>query len=222
MIRKGVEFTLQLIEPGLWKWRFQIGEAVSNGKTRTNLLGLATRRAESRIDRALRKLKIVALDEAESHSVNRRRQSSHMCLNSGELPMKRILVVDDDPLICGAIRAWLEEKGFAVVVADGGEAGLNALRCSTFDLMIIDIFMPHMKGFESVRVFHQRAPTVPLIAISGYVFAEQQTPAPDFLNMALRLGATRCLRKPFTPSTLLSVIAACLLETESRKIRAIV
>jgi len=136
--------------------------------------------------------------------------------------MKRILVVDDDTLICGAIRAWLEQRGFAVVVADGGEAGLSALEGSTFDLMIVDIFMPHMKGFESVRVFHRRAPMVPLIAISGYVFAEQRTPAPDFLNMALRLGATRCLRKPFTPSTLLSVIDACLLESDSRRIRAIV
>jgi CheY-like chemotaxis protein len=136
--------------------------------------------------------------------------------------MKRILVVDDDPLICSAIRAWLEQSGFVVVVADGGEAGLSALDSSTFDLIIIDIFMPHMNGFESVRVFHRRAPAVPLIAISGYVFAEQRTPAPDFLSMALRLGAMRCLRKPFTPSTLLSVIEACLLESESRRIRAIV
>jgi hypothetical protein len=48
-----------------------------------------------------------------------------------------------------------------------------------------------MRGFESVRVFHQRTPTAPLIAISGYVFAEQRIPAPDFLRMALELGATR-------------------------------
>jgi CheY-like chemotaxis protein len=131
--------------------------------------------------------------------------------------MKRILVVDDDPLICSAIRAWLEERDFAVFVADGGETGLNALDSATFDLMIIDIFMPHMRGFESVRVFHQRAPTVPLIAISGYVFAEQRTPAPDFLSMALELGATRCLRKPFTPKTLLTVIDMCLQESDALK-----
>lgn len=136
--------------------------------------------------------------------------------------MKRILVVDDDPLICSALRVWLEASGFAVVVADGGATGLNALACSSFDLMIVDIFMPHMNGFESVRVFHQRAPAVPLIAISGYVFAEQRTPAPDFLNMALRLGATRCLRKPFTPSTLLRVIDACLLDSGLEKTSAVI
>jgi CheY-like chemotaxis protein len=79
--------------------------------------------------------------------------------------VKRVLVVDDDPLDCSAIRVWLEERGFSVFVADGGETGLGALDSSTFDLMIVDIFMPHMHGFESVRVFHQRAPAGPLIAI---------------------------------------------------------
>jgi CheY-like chemotaxis protein len=135
--------------------------------------------------------------------------------------MKRILVVDDDPLICAAIRAWLEQSGFAVIVADGGETGLRALDSSTFDLMIVDIFMPHMRGFESVRVFHQRAPEVPLIAISGYVFVEQRTPAPDFLKMALELGATRCLRKPFTPKTLLTVIDQCLAESAVLKLKVV-
>jgi CheY-like chemotaxis protein len=135
--------------------------------------------------------------------------------------MKRILVVDDDPLICAAIRAWLEESGFAVFVADGGQTGLDALDSSTFDLMIVDIFMPHMRGFESVRVFHQRAPMVPLIAISGYVFVEQRTPAPDFLRMAIELGATRCLRKPFTPKTLLAVIDQCLSESEAFKLKVV-
>lgn len=146
---------------------------------------------------------------------------SQMCLGLGQAAMKRILVVDDDPLICSAIRAWLEDSGFAVFVADGGETGLRALDGSTFDLMIVDIFMPHMRGFESVRVFHQRAPTVPLIAISGYVFVEQRTPAPDFLRMALELGATRCLRKPFTPKTLLTVIDQCLSESGALEFKVV-
>jgi CheY-like chemotaxis protein len=128
----------------------------------------------------------------------------------------RILVVDDDPLVSSAIQLWLERHGLEVVVADDGITGLNALDNSTFDLMIIDIFMPHMRGFESIRVFHQSAPTVPLIAISGYSFAQPNAPAPDFLRMALELGATRCLRKPFTPSALLAVINECLAEIQSQ------
>ena len=131
--------------------------------------------------------------------------------------MIRVLIVDDDPLISGAIRLWLEGRGYSVETADGAETGLRALDAGTFDLMIVDIFMPHMRGFESVRVFHQQAPAVPLIAISGYVFAEQRAPAPDFLRMALDLGAARCLRKPFTPTTLLTVIDACLTEAADRE-----
>ncbi|MGY4599467.1 hypothetical protein ACVWXL_007213 [Bradyrhizobium sp. GM22.5] len=42
--------------------------------------------------------------------------------------------------------------------------------------------MPHMRGFESVRIFHERAPAVPLIAMSGYAFANLNSPAPDFLR----------------------------------------
>jgi len=126
--------------------------------------------------------------------------------------MKRILVVEDDPLICSAVRVWLEERGYAVVVADGGDSGLSALDSSTFDLMIVDIFMPHMRGFESIRIFHERAPAVPLVAMSGYAFANLNSPAPDFLRMALELGASRCLRKPFTPVALLTVINECLAE----------
>jgi CheY-like chemotaxis protein len=79
--------------------------------------------------------------------------------------------------------------------------------------MIVDIFMPHMHGFESIRTFHERAPTVPLIAMSGYAFGNLDSPAPDFLRMTLELGATRCLRKPFTPAALLSVINECMAET---------
>jgi hypothetical protein len=55
MNRKGVEFSLLLIEPGLWKWRFQVGDAVLMGKTKTNLMGMAAHRVHQRIDRELGK-----------------------------------------------------------------------------------------------------------------------------------------------------------------------
>jgi CheY-like chemotaxis protein len=130
--------------------------------------------------------------------------------------MQRILVVDDDPMVCMAIEVYLERHNFQVTIADGGEAGLRALEGGGFDLMIVDIFMPHMRGFESIRIFHERAPNIPLIAMSGYAFANLNSPAPDFLRMALELGASRCLRKPFTPVALLTVINECLSEAQAR------
>ena len=130
--------------------------------------------------------------------------------------MLRVLVVDDDPMVCMAIEIYLGRHEFQVTIADGGEAGLRALEGMPFDLMIVDIFMPHMRGFESIRIFHERAPAIPLIAMSGYAFANLNSPAPDFLRMALELGASRCLRKPFTPVALLTVINECLSEAQSR------
>ena len=123
---------------------------------------------------------------------------------------KKILVVDDDPMVCMAIETYLQSKGFEVTVADGGEAGIRALEASTFDVMVIDIFMPHMRGFESIRIFHERAPATPLIAMSGYAFANFDAPSPDFLRMTLELGATVCLRKPFAPKALLAAVNECL------------
>lgn len=55
MNRRGVEFTVVEVEPGLWKWCFQTGEAATTGKTQTSLMGMATHRVQQRIDRELRK-----------------------------------------------------------------------------------------------------------------------------------------------------------------------
>jgi CheY-like chemotaxis protein len=128
--------------------------------------------------------------------------------------MRRILVVDDDALIGRAIRVWLSQHGYRVSTAVSGAAGLAFLERSTFDLLVVDVFMPNMRGFESIRLFHERAPKVPLIAISGGAFGDVDATGPDFLRLAAKLGATRCLRKPFKPSTLLGVIDDCLSQAE--------
>ena len=125
--------------------------------------------------------------------------------------MPRVLVVDDDPLVCGAIEACLQRQGFETTIADGGESGLSALETAAFDVMLIDIFMPNMRGYESIRVFHERAPAIPLIAMSGYSFANLATPSHEFLAMSLQYGATRYLRKPFTPTSLVAAVTDCLL-----------
>jgi hypothetical protein len=55
MMRKGIAYTLLLIEPGLWKWQFQIGATITTGKTRTTLMGMAAHSASNRIDGELKK-----------------------------------------------------------------------------------------------------------------------------------------------------------------------
>ena len=121
----------------------------------------------------------------------------------------RVLVVDDDPMVCVAIEVCLKRRGLEVTVADGGEAGMRALETSDFDVMLIDVFMPHMHGFDSIRMFHERKPGVPVVAMSGYAFANAER-APDFLRMTIELGAACCLRKPFTQDALLTVVNQCI------------
>jgi hypothetical protein len=58
---------------------------------------------------------------------------------------------------------------------------------------------------------------MPLVAISGYAFADMEISAPEFLRLATRPGATRCLRKPFKPATSPGVIDECLSEAESHR-----
>jgi DNA-binding response OmpR family regulator len=136
--------------------------------------------------------------------------------------MRRILVVDDDLHVGQAIHVWLKHHGFRVSTADSGPGGLAALDNASFDLMIVDVFMPQMRGFEAIRLFHERAHTVPLIAISGYAFADIDSSGAEFLRLATRLGATRCLRKPFKPATLLAVIDECLSEADPHRRHAAV
>jgi len=54
MNRKGVEFTLRLIDVDWWSWRFQIGETVKTGNTQTRLMGMAAHRVQQKIDRELK------------------------------------------------------------------------------------------------------------------------------------------------------------------------
>src|SRR5262245_64476782 len=104
--------------------------------------------------------------------------------------MSRILVVDDDNSVRSAIRTLLEHEGHTVAVAESGRAGLNLLETHVFDVVIVDIFMPGMDGLETIKAFHRHAPSVPIIAVSGFMFRDASAPAPDFLGMATKLGAT--------------------------------
>jgi DNA-binding response OmpR family regulator len=119
-------------------------------------------------------------------------------------------MVDDDPMVGIAIEFCLQRHGFDVFVACGSEADLHAIQTSTFDVMLVNILMPHASGFEAVRAFYQRVPTIPLIAMFGCAFATFQSPSPEFLRMTLELGARCCLRKPFTRHALLAAVNLCL------------
>lgn len=118
----------------------------------------------------------------------------------------RILVIDDDESVRSAIQTLLNRQGREVVAVENGPLGIQAFETSRFDLVMCDIFMPGVDGLETIKDLHRRASTVPIIAMSGFRFRDSMAPTPDFLKMAEALGATSCLRKPFTPQQLLAAI----------------
>jgi CheY-like chemotaxis protein len=119
----------------------------------------------------------------------------------------RILVVDDDDPIRESIRLVLELTGIDVVMADSGERAQDACATGTFDGAIVDLLMPGMNGLETIRALRVRAPSLPVIVISGSLM---QGPggAPDLLRSAMGLPHIAVLAKPFKLSELMTLARA--------------
>ena len=120
--------------------------------------------------------------------------------------MARILVIDDDVQVRGAVRRILERAGHTVEDVGNGDAGLRAHRERPADLIITDIFMPERDGIETVRQLRRESPQVKIIVISG----GDRTQTMDLRKDAELLGAARSLRKPFELSELVQAVGELL------------
>ena len=119
--------------------------------------------------------------------------------------MTRILVMDDDDVFRHALRVILEGAGYAVAEAPDGAAGLRLYHQLGADLVLVDIFMPEMDGFEVIRALRTQVPPPHIVTMSGGGAAGQG----DILAIAATLGA-RTLRKPFTSRELLGALGDLL------------
>jgi DNA-binding response OmpR family regulator len=126
-----------------------------------------------------------------------------------------ILVIDDDRAVLSIIKLLLERAAYAVEAVDNSQAGLRLLETQSFDLLIVDIFMPGIDGFETMRLVRQSWSEMPIVVISGQQFRSASEREPDFLYMATKLGAVSSLQKPFRPHELLAAVAQSL--SDSRK-----
>mgnify|MGYP003387307529 CR=1 FL=1 len=124
--------------------------------------------------------------------------------------MTRILIVEDDTAVGTAIRMMLSREGCDAVHAEDAESGMRAFVSSRFDLAIVDIFLGNASGLRTIAEFRQRAPTVPVLAISGFRFRGSMDPVLDYLAMAIQAGAAACLRKPFVARQLMAAVQASL------------
>jgi CheY-like chemotaxis protein len=128
--------------------------------------------------------------------------------------MAKILLIDDDALVREALKGFLEMGGHEVTLAAHGVQALAAVSRIEFQLVLTDILMPEMEGIEIVRRFRELCPSMPIVAMSGGMVTQVRKGvrvSVDYLDMALRLGAMKIIRKPFTPRQLLEVVNGCLL-----------
>lgn len=119
---------------------------------------------------------------------------------------RRILVVDDEPRMIQVIRMNLEHDGFEVYEAPSGSKALDKLRDQIPDLIILDVMMPDLDGFETLRLIREIS-TIPVIMLTAKGEEDDRV-------RGLELGADDYITKPFSPRELVSRVRAVLRRTE--------
>ena len=115
--------------------------------------------------------------------------------------MATILLIDDQESIRLIFKAVLERAGYRVLTAEHGKDGLRLLEQERVDLILLDIFMPEMDGFELIPRLRKYRSTSKIIAMTG---------DSHYLNMAKRLGVNDALQKPFSVQELLMAVSSHL------------
>jgi CheY-like chemotaxis protein len=123
-----------------------------------------------------------------------------------EAGMVRVLIIDDDDEARTGLRRLLEAEGHDVEEAADGSQALRRFAGSPADLVITDIFMPHMDGLEFVMRVRETLPEAPIIAMSG----GGQIAAGPVLQAAEALGVVRSLSKPLTRGAVQEALAEAL------------
>jgi two-component system KDP operon response regulator KdpE len=116
-----------------------------------------------------------------------------------------ILVIEDDPLQADVVRVLLEHSGFRVIHALDGVEGLRRLYDIQPDLVVLDLMLPHVDGWEVCRRIREMS-TVPIIIMTSRRSDEEKI-------KGLRMGADDYIVKPFNPQELAARISAVLRRT---------
>jgi DNA-binding response OmpR family regulator len=113
----------------------------------------------------------------------------------------RILVVDDDPVILRLIEVNLDLEGFEVVTAERGEDAIAKARETSPDLILLDLMMPEMSGWEIAERLREddKAGMIPLVFLSARTQDEDRRRGED-------LGVAGYVTKPFDPADLVATI----------------
>ena len=115
----------------------------------------------------------------------------------------KILVIEDEKLLAQSIRALLEQKGFTVETVYDGETGAEYAKLGIYDLLILDVMMPGLDGFEVARQVRAQRCATPILMLTARSGIEDRI-------QGLNAGADYYLTKPFDTRELLACINALL------------
>ena len=115
----------------------------------------------------------------------------------------KILIVEDEKLLADSIGELLESKGFDVEIVYDGEAGAQYAELGVYDLLILDVMMPKMDGYEVARKVRSLRVGVPILMLTAKSALEDRI-------TGLNAGADYYLTKPFDTRELLACISALL------------
>ncbi len=116
--------------------------------------------------------------------------------------MLKILVVEDEPEIARLLRSYLEREGYAVVLARDGEAALRAFEETRPDLVVLDLMLPRLDGWQVMRAIREASST-PVIMLTARDGVEDRV-------AGLELGADDYVTKPFSPREVVARVRAVL------------
>jgi len=111
----------------------------------------------------------------------------------------RVLVIDDESVICDACRLVLGEKGHGVDHCLTGTAGLQAIEREPYDLILLDMKLPDIDGTEILKRVSEKTPAPCVIVMTGYSTLSNAL-------QAMKLGAADYLAKPFTDDELVEAV----------------
>lgn len=118
-------------------------------------------------------------------------------------PFMRVLVVDDEEQVRVFATRVLERAGHIVQACADGTGLMAMAKADPPDVIVTDIFMPEVDGYQLLRMLGAECPNVPVVVISG----GSTMMAGDHLGVARMLNATAVLQKPFTGAKLLEAVA---------------
>lgn len=118
---------------------------------------------------------------------------------------KKIMVVDDEPYIARVIKFKLEQEGYTVISANDGQSGLQKIKEEKPDLVLLDVMMPGLSGYEVCQRIKEDAELagIPVVILTAKGQERDR-------EQGLTMGASDYITKPFSPNRLLELVKSMI------------